>query len=168
MTYPEAYGTSQALFSALDETPAIDGQEVSKLYFTGLSDKTPQDVLWRTIGKAFGDYTITCPTILFAKSLFKKDYKTSRVFQYYFNSKLSHWNPLCGKWMGVCHSADIEPEFGIPFLDTKRFNDRERYISGLMIHVFSTFAKTGFVFLIMCFIVVIIQIMMCLLVNRRQ
>ncbi|CAG2179739.1 unnamed protein product, partial [Oppiella nova] len=45
MTYPEAYGTSQALFSALDETPAIDGQEVSKLYFTGLSDKTPQDVL---------------------------------------------------------------------------------------------------------------------------
>ncbi|CAG2181436.1 unnamed protein product, partial [Oppiella nova] len=58
MTYPEAYGTSQALFSALDETPAIDGQEVSKLYFTGLSDKTPQDVLRRTIGKAFGDYTI--------------------------------------------------------------------------------------------------------------
>ncbi|CAG2180263.1 unnamed protein product, partial [Oppiella nova] len=67
MTYPEAYGTSQALFSALDETPAIDGQEVSKLYFTGLSDKTSQDVLRRTIGKAFGDYTITCPTILFAK-----------------------------------------------------------------------------------------------------
>ncbi|CAG2178447.1 unnamed protein product [Oppiella nova] len=45
--------------------------------------------------------------------------------------------------MGVCHSADIEPVFGIPFLDTKRFNDRERYISENMIDIFSTFAKTG-------------------------
>ncbi|CAG2178073.1 unnamed protein product, partial [Oppiella nova] len=142
ITYTEAYNTTKNLFSSLALKPRINGEDVAKLYFTGLSDKTSQDVVRRSIGYAFGDYAMTCPTISFAKSLYKTDPK-SNVYQYYFNSKISDWNPLCGPWMGVCHTNDVDHVFGMPFLDTKRFVDRERDISQQMIDIFTTFARNG-------------------------
>ncbi|CAG2175065.1 unnamed protein product, partial [Oppiella nova] len=142
ITYTEAYNTTKNLFSSLALTPRINGEDVAKLYFTGLSAKSGQDVVRRSIGYAFGDYLITCPTVSFAKSLYKTDPK-SNVYQYYFNSKISDWNPLCGPWMGVCHTNDVDHVFGMPFLDTKRFVDRERDISQQMIDIFATFARNG-------------------------
>ncbi|CAG2167098.1 unnamed protein product [Oppiella nova] len=143
ITYTEAYNITKNLFSSLILMPPINGEEVAKLYFTGLSDKTPQDALRLTIGIAFGDWVNTCANIGFAKGIYKKDPK-SNVYQYYFNSKISDWSPFCGPWMGVCHGNDVDHVFGIPFLDTKRFVDREREISQQMMDIFTTFARTGF------------------------
>ncbi|CAG2164679.1 unnamed protein product [Oppiella nova] len=49
ITYTEAYNTTKNLFSSLALKPRINGEDVAKLYFTGLSDKTSQDILRRSI-----------------------------------------------------------------------------------------------------------------------
>ncbi|CAG2115243.1 unnamed protein product, partial [Medioppia subpectinata] len=58
------------------------------MYFTGLSTHTNKDLLIREIGIAFGDYVITCPTIQFAKNVISSDKTGTKVYQYYYNSKI--------------------------------------------------------------------------------
>jgi carboxylesterase type B len=147
LTYSEAYEELKRIASGLRSKIPINGEDVAKLYFTGLSDNNDFDLLRRTIGIAIGDWYIGCPTIQFAKTLFKND-RNSNVYQYYYNSKLGEEKLICSKWMGVCHANDIWPVFGIPFRQFDRHLDRERDISAQMIDFFSNFAKTGFVFII--------------------
>jgi acetylcholinesterase len=148
LTYSEAYDELKRIASVLTSKIPINGEDVAKLYFTGLSDNNDFDLLRRTIGIAIGDYLLGCPTIQFAKTLFKNDRKNSKVYQYYYNSKLGDPQKLiCSKWMGACHCDDIWPVFGIPFSKFDSHLDRERDISAQMIDVFSHFSKTGFVFI---------------------
>ncbi|CAG2174869.1 unnamed protein product, partial [Oppiella nova] len=128
MTHMEAYNELSRISRKMWSKEPIDGEMVSKVYFTGLSDKTPQDILRQTIGVAIGDYLLGCPAIQFAKTLYENDVSDSRVYQYYYNSKLGEPKQLCSKWSGVCHFDDVYPE---------------RDLSEKMIHIFSTFAKTG-------------------------
>jgi len=144
MTYTEALNELIELSSGLPTKLPVNGKDVAKLYFTGLSNNSDYDLLRRTIGIAIGDFAVLCPTIQFAKTLFYND-RNSNVYQYYFNSKLGEDIPLCGKWMGVCHGSDNFPVFGIPFREYNRHSDREREISQQMIQIFSHFAKTGLV-----------------------
>ena len=80
LTYNEVYNELKTLSSALKSKIPTNSNDVAKLYFTGLSDSNDFDLLRRTIGIALGDWYIGCPTIQFAKTLFKND-KKSNVYQ---------------------------------------------------------------------------------------
>ena len=115
---------------------------MARLYFTGLSDQSDSDLLRRTIGIAVGDFLLGCPGIQFGKAVYNKDPK-SKVYQYYYTSKLGGEKLLCSKWMGACHFDDVYPTFGVPFYQHDNFVEQERQISEQVIKIFSTFAKTG-------------------------
>ncbi|XP_054166210.1 cholinesterase 1-like [Oppia nitens] len=118
-TYSKAYDFLKKFSSHLPTNRPIDGELVAKLYYTGLSNKTDDDFLIRTIGLAFGDYAMTCPTIRFGKQLAKNNNNNNNVnvYQYYYNTKIvdptktgDKWlASLCTKWMGACHATDILP-----------------------------------------------------------
>ncbi|XP_054166211.1 cholinesterase 1-like [Oppia nitens] len=116
-SYSEAYDFLKKFSSHLPANRPIDGELVAKLYYTGLSNKTADDLLIRTIGLAFGDYVMTCPTTRFGKQLAKNNNTGVNVYQYYYNTKIvdpsktgDKWlASLCTKWMGACHSTDILP-----------------------------------------------------------
>ncbi|CAG2171254.1 unnamed protein product, partial [Oppiella nova] len=142
-TYNEAFDKLKALSSGLTSSKPINGEEVSKMYFTGLSSKTDKNLLLQEIGVAFGDYAIICPTIQFAKTLSSNDKTHSKVYQYYYNSKFGPRFVCMGSWMGVCHASDLLPVFGQPFLQPDGYLDREREISIQMMDFFINFAKNG-------------------------
>ena len=143
LSYSEAYRHLRDISAGLNSHLPINGEDVAKLYYSGLSDRNGFDLLRRTIGIAVGDYYLTCPTVLFAKEVFKNSGFKSDVYQYYFNSKYQD-NFFCSHWMGVCHTNDIFPMFGIPFLDPDHYNEREREISEQMIKFLTDFVKTGY------------------------
>ncbi|CAG2179157.1 unnamed protein product [Oppiella nova] len=143
ITHMEAYNELSRISRKMWSKEPIDGEMVSKVYFTGLSDETPQDILRQTIGVAIGDYLLSCPGIQFAKTLYENDVNDSRVYQYYYNFKLGRPRLLCSEWSGSCHYDDVPSVFGVPFYQSDRFLDREREVSEQMIDIFATFAKTG-------------------------
>ncbi|CAG2103047.1 unnamed protein product, partial [Medioppia subpectinata] len=117
----------------------VNGEDVAKLYFSGFSDQNSSDAIRRQLGIAVGDYYLTCPTLEFARRAFSGG---ARVWQYLFNSKLQT-NFFCSQWMGVCHTNDIFPMFGNPFIDPEEYCAREREISEQMMHFLAHFAKHG-------------------------
>ena len=143
---PEAINYEQAnadLAQIFNERFGIDGEEVAKVYFTGISDNNSGDQLRHTMGIAIGDFFLACPTISFAKLIYSND-PESTIFQYLYNSKEGDPNKLfCSHWMGVCHYNDIYPVFGVPFYDSDRYVDKERQVSDKMIDIFASFAKSG-------------------------
>ncbi|CAG2109778.1 unnamed protein product [Medioppia subpectinata] len=143
-TYNEAFDALKTMSSSIRLSKPVNGEDVSRMYFTGLSTHTPKDLLIQEIGIAFGDYLMTCPTIQFAKNAFSSDKTGTKVYQYYYNSKLGTPRYLCfSKWMGVCHASDVIPAFGVPFIQPKNYLDRERDISSQMMDSFLNLAKTG-------------------------
>jgi carboxylesterase type B len=83
------------------------GDAVADFYVTsqGLKDNE-KDELRQAVGRAFGDYHITCPTVLYGEA-FALHNKTNRVYAY----RVTHRPaisvlPLCHGWMGVCHGDD--------------------------------------------------------------
>ncbi|CAG2121666.1 unnamed protein product, partial [Medioppia subpectinata] len=143
-TFNEAFDTLKVMSSGLRLSKPLNGEDVSRMYFTGLSTHTHKDLLIREIGIAFGDYCITCPTIQFAKNVFSSNKTGTKVYQYYYNSKVGKPKISClGKWMGVCHASDIMPAFGLPFLQPNEYIDRERDISSQMMDSFISFAKNS-------------------------
>lgn len=145
MTYSEAYNYLRDMSGRMTSELAINGEDVAKLYFTGLSNNDPSETLLKTLGIATGDYFLACPTKLFAKTVFSKSNYQANVFEYYFNAKLQNID-FCSYWMGVCHALDLDIMFGIPFLDgyVNNYVDREREISTQMIQFLTDFAKTGY------------------------
>ncbi|CAG2174080.1 unnamed protein product [Oppiella nova] len=102
----------------------INTDEVIKFYFNGLSDEQHPDVLRRHVGQAFGDFILGCPTLLYAKAVYKGD-PTANVYQYHFTAKLGEPKLFCSEWAGSCHFDDIYPVFGQPFLNYDRYVERE-------------------------------------------
>jgi acetylcholinesterase len=144
LTYREAFDELKQLVPRLSSKFPVNGQNVAKLYFTGLSDNNDFDLLRRTIGIAIGDYLLGCPTLLFARYLFKSDKKNSKIYQYYYKSKLGDPRKMfCTKWMGTCHGDGIWPVFGVPFSRYDSHVEREREISAQMIDFFSHFSRKG-------------------------
>ncbi|CAG2163708.1 unnamed protein product, partial [Oppiella nova] len=110
---------------------------------SGITNNTGADILLQTIGRAIGDYLLTCPTKLFAMSVHKASENT-RVFEYYFNTKFTVGAQLfCSDWMGVCHYDDVYLAFGLPFQEYDRYGRREREVSAEMIKAFTSFAWEG-------------------------
>ena len=96
ITFSEAADDLARISSTLYSKAPVDGQEVSRLYFSGLSDRSGSDLLRRTIGIAIGDYLLGCPTIQFGKEVFaNSESNNNRVYQYYYTSKIANEEPLC-------------------------------------------------------------------------
>ncbi|CAG2113520.1 unnamed protein product [Medioppia subpectinata] len=143
ITYTEAYNELSRISRKMWSKEPIDGELAAKVYFNGLSNESPDDLLRQTIGIAVGDYILSCPGLQFGRTLFENDPDKTRVYQYLYNSKLGRPKLVCSNWAGVCHLDDIYPVFGVPFYQADRFVDGERHVSAKVINIFSTFAKTG-------------------------
>ncbi len=146
MTYSEAYNYLRDMSHGLNSELPVNGEDVSKMYFTGLSDNDRNETLLKTIAIATGDYFLACPTKLFAKTVYSKSNCQANVYEYKFNTKLQN-SGFCSYWMGVCHSLDLDPMFGVPFTSpySNYYSDREREISAQMMQFLTDFAKTGFI-----------------------
>jgi acetylcholinesterase len=140
-TFNEAFDELARISSNSSQEIDINGKEVSKLYFTGLSNSTDPDLLRRTVGIGLGDYFIGCPTLEFAKQVFKNsDFKTN-IYQYHYNSKIVGKGSQFPKWWGPSHAEDYPATFGLPLKRPEDFSDRDRNISLQMIDFITSFAK---------------------------
>ena len=141
LSLKEAISELTEISSKLSNKFSINGKDVAKLYFSGIPDGNDFGLYRRTVGIAVGDYYLNCPTILFAKEIFRNsDFKTN-VFQYYFNVKFGQMP----HWFGSSHGEDVIPTHGIPFIDKETSSDEDRQISEKMIQFFTDFAKYGLV-----------------------
>lgn len=144
MSYSEAYNYLRNMSQGMSSELPINGEDVSKLYYNGLSSNDLNATLLETIGIATGDYFLACPTKLFGKVVYKNSNFQANVYEYRYNTKMQN-SDFCSYWMGVCHSLDLDPIFGTPFVYpySNDFSDREREISTQMMQFLTDFAKTG-------------------------
>ena len=144
LSFSEAFDELIHISEGFPTKKTVNGKEVAKLYFMGLSDKSDFNLLRHVIGIAIGDYLLGCPTTTFAKQFFKNSNFKSNVYQYLFNFKSKVEPPIGSKWMGVCHSNDLFPTFGLPFIvPNEKFTERDQQISAQIIKFLTDFAKTG-------------------------
>ena len=119
------------------------GKEVSEFYTKGLKENQTIE-LFRSISNSLGDYVLTCPAILFGE-LFAKTHKTNKAYAYYLTHKpaISAF-PDCTGYMGVCHADDLVFLYGFPIaVRGISFTESDYKLSKDMIHIWTTFAKTG-------------------------
>ena len=138
LTFSQAFEELHRISSNLSNKFEINGKEVAKVYFNGLSDKNGYDLLRQKIGVAIGDYYILCPTLVFAKEVFRKSGFRTNVYQLLFNYKSTC--STCSEWMGTCHGCDRYPSLGIPFKN-EDFTDKDREVSNQMIEFITEFSK---------------------------
>lgn len=142
ITYDEAYNDLKKLTDKLISKKDIDSEKVAKTYYSSIASKD-SGTLRRTIGVALGDFYITCPTILFAKQLFKTDSEKVKVYHYYWSRKVSDTAVPCANWMGACHGTDSYMLFADPFINEKQYTEEERNVSLNFIKTVSHFANYG-------------------------
>jgi carboxylesterase type B len=137
ITLSKAKSYISLMFMILNET---NSAKVANFYTAGLKD-TDSDKLLESLSNSFGDYQLTCPTVLFGAAFAKSE----KAYSY----KLTHFPtihafPGCHGWMGVCHADDVILLFGFPIrLKGIGYDELDYKLSVDMIHVWSTFAKTG-------------------------
>jgi carboxylesterase type B len=142
MTKEEAYEELKRFSAKLVSKKPIKGEEISKHYISALPSDD-HNLMRRTIGIALGDFYITCPTIQFAKSMFKSDVNKIKVYQYFWTRKINDNMIPCAEWMGACHGSDTSMLFGMPFVKRDLYNDEDRNVSLKIIKTFSHFAYKG-------------------------
>ena len=141
LTFSQAFQELDRISSKLSNELEINGKEVAEIYFNRLSDRNSSDLLRQTIGVAIGDYLFFCPTLVFAKELFRNSGFRTNVHQFLFNYK-STCGSYCSEWMGVCHGCDHPPSFGTPFKSgITIYSDKDRQITNQMIKFTTEFAK---------------------------
>jgi carboxylesterase type B len=114
--------------------------EVAQFYTKGLKD-SDEDQLHKAISQSFGDYHLTCPTILFGSAIAFKN-KNNKSYSYRMSLKPSLPILNCE---GVCHGDDIVQLFGFPIkLRAIGFTENDYKLSTDMIKAWTTFAKTGY------------------------
>lgn len=98
----------------------------------------------QTLADAFGDYHITCPTVLFGQ-YYGRFTKADRVFAYRVVQPPSIPVFLkCHGWMGVCHGDDVMYLFGFPLrLRGVVFTEADYKLAKDMIAAWTSFARTG-------------------------
>ncbi|CAG2102857.1 unnamed protein product [Medioppia subpectinata] len=132
----------QFMYMAFKESMQMGGV-VADFYLKGLKDND-FDKLRQAIGYGFGDYHLTCPTVLFGQE-FARHSTGNKVyaFRQTFPPAIPVF-PECRGWMGVCHGDDVMMLFGFPLkLKGITFTDNDVKLSLDMIKTWSTFARTG-------------------------
>ena len=119
-------------------------KEIAEFYTKGLKDNQTMESL-RSISDSLGDYVLTCPTVLFGE-LFANSKKTNRAYAYRLTHTPGlHAFPQCNQFDGVCHADDLVFIYGFPIaVRGIAFNESDYKLSEDMIHVWTTFAKTGY------------------------
>jgi carboxylesterase type B len=119
------------------------GQEVADFYTKDLKE-SDKDGIRKAVGDAFGDYHITCPTVLFGE-MYGHITKADRVFAYRVVQPPSIPVFLnCHGWMGVCHGDDVLYLFSFPIrLRGIVFTEADYKLAVDMIKAWTTFAHTG-------------------------
>src|SRR5699024_8763594 len=99
-------------------------------YFNGLNGNFDNPDLWRRrVGFGLGDIILGCPTVNFARSIFRSSPDTVRVYQWHYASKMGLIKLVCSRWGGTCHLDDLYPVFGEPYRNPSLYLNRERDIS---------------------------------------
>ncbi|KAH7645586.1 acetylcholinesterase-like protein [Dermatophagoides farinae] len=123
---------------------SYDTDAMLKTYFGRFNEfYDDTDLFKKQVGIAFGDLIIACPTLNFAKQLYKSDPSTINVYQWFYKAKLGRVKDLCSKWGGTCHTDELYPMFGKPFEQRQYFHNREREISAEIIDFIKSFIRTG-------------------------
>jgi carboxylesterase type B len=124
--------------------PGIDVEKASEYYLSNI-DQTNQTALIQAFGAFYGDLILTCPTYLFAQQFAEYSVEDSVYFYEWTHRRNDTSLYACGpEWMGVCHGADLEFVFGVPFLRPDIRSDIDRNFSKLVMKLWTNFAKTGY------------------------
>lgn len=129
--------------------------------YTGVSDFNPvlanllylgtvnenhvsMDLFRKQVRIGFGDLTTTCPTLLFARDIFRSNPDSIRVYQVHYTFKPTFYRSnFCAPWDGVCHTTEIPYVFGKVFNSKDKYLIRQRDIANEMINFLSSFTRTG-------------------------
>ncbi|CAG2101959.1 unnamed protein product [Medioppia subpectinata] len=93
----------------------------------------------------FGDYALTCPTILFGAYAVRAPAFTGKVFQYRLKYGSTQSLASYSTWADVSHTDELPLVFGLPFKPYERllWSDRDRRLSKHVMDVWTHFAKSG-------------------------
>ncbi|KAH9402134.1 hypothetical protein TYRP_016708 [Tyrophagus putrescentiae] len=100
--------------------------------------KVSEEELKIIYSNVWGDYILTCPTILFAQQLAEHSPPGNRYYSYRLMNGL-HGKIPAQKWMGVMHGQDWLVFFKVPFVRTAE----EAQLSNDVISAFASFISTG-------------------------
>ncbi len=126
--------------------PSIYTETAPKFYLSNI-DPNNEIALRLSFSQFFGDLIITCPTYLFAKQF--AEYSPKEKVHFYELTYVRNNSKLFGcdtEWMGVCHGADLEFVFGLPFLKPESSSEVDRNFSKKVMSLWTNFAKTGYKF----------------------
>lgn len=93
----------------------------------------------------FGDYSLTCPTILFGSHLRQRSDFEGKVFQYRLTYGSSQSIASHSHWADVSHTDELPLVFGHPFKPIESFlwKDNDRKVSQQLMDIWTYFAKHG-------------------------
>ena len=121
---------------------------IASAYTEGFpSDETNTQVskgLLQSAVHAYGDFGITCPTVLFGSELVRNSAFNGTVFQYrltYANSKSISYGSY---WAEAEHTDEQPLVFGRPLNEpSNNWTTNDRRISEVFLHIWTDFAKNG-------------------------
>ncbi|XP_077546239.1 acetylcholinesterase-like isoform X2 [Haemaphysalis longicornis] len=127
-----------AAIQSLDPVLGHPPMEAILKMYTGNVTPTTSGGKLDILDSIVGDYHFTCPVVHLADILTQFGVL---VYQYVFARRSSRnpW-PL---WMGVIHGEEIAFEFGEPFNASQRYDKEDKDLSGLVMHYWANFAKSG-------------------------
>jgi hypothetical protein len=147
ITYDRNSSDSEIIISITNKT--IDSS-IAKAYTNPFSNTSPVDILTsnllrRSASHAFGDYLITCPTIIFGAKLIMNSKFKGNVYQYrliYINSK----SPFYGRvWANTTHEYELPLVFGRPLSETSNdWTQIDMIVNREFINIWTPFARNGF------------------------
>ncbi|CAG2111493.1 unnamed protein product, partial [Medioppia subpectinata] len=136
-----AYDNLCTLFA---NTPYV--QQLTHKYtqtFSNRYNDSQSSGLRAAVVQAFSDYAYTCPTILFGQYLVQYSNFSVNLHQYYLKYANSQSDCYNSTWCyGAKHTDDLPLVFGQPFYEPN-YTDTDRYMSALVMDIWTTFAKTG-------------------------
>lgn len=117
-----------------------DGDEVAAFYTEHLNETATHSELKEMIAQAWADWTIVCPTILFAETYAKK--ATGRFYySYRLDQPFSY--PVYFSSPNVQHGQDLMYLFAGP--SDKRFTQGDMKLSKDMLQAWTSFTKGGWI-----------------------
>ena len=90
---------------------------------------------------AFGDYFLTCPTVLFGGHMVDTQDFTGEIYQYRLTYAHTHSHSRLSIWADVTHTDDLALVFGNPFSDYKLWSNADRRLSREIMNIWTHFAK---------------------------
>lgn len=119
-------------------------EALAKIYFNGLNENLDiGDSLRKQVGIGYGDHLLGCPTLEFAKAVYRKNPNTATVYQWLYSAKLGNLKYLCNPWAGTCHCDELYPAFGMAFRYPDEYLTRERELANEVMNLIKSFLWNG-------------------------